>query len=348
MYFWQFINQYLPKSLHRRRPSGPSKLNSFLMPFLIRISVHDRLKEVREFVTTPAFSVICLAELEFDSTRVAELLDIAVVHNNYRDLLLLTTLIDVVKWLNGRSGDAMRFRGGVGEGAIRGFQFGAAAVKSLPNMIGADPEGTQNIDETESDRTLQPFDVLSEDRALQRLTQVTECNDKNTPSKEVIIDRHQWIFAVSSQRTRMDVGHFFETTVESSLVLIGNQTQQYDVARECLFYEGRRRWPDRNRWPTHNPCSRTGQLITPSSTQLSQVGARSGGEITDSIPLINRNRKDKNIFIGELDITEFRNSAKKHENCHGSASKLKQFWKEGIMRLPERWKKVIEQNGSHM
>ncbi|KOX72922.1 hypothetical protein WN51_01940, partial [Melipona quadrifasciata] len=23
-------------------------------------------------------------------------------------------------------------------------------------------------------------------------------------------------------------------------------------------------------------------------------------------------------------------------------SKLKQFWKEGIMRLPERWKKVIE------
>ncbi|KOX68974.1 Histone-lysine N-methyltransferase SETMAR, partial [Melipona quadrifasciata] len=29
-------------------------------------------------------------------------------------------------------------------------------------------------------------------------------------------------------------------------------------------------------------------------------------------------------------------------------SKLKQFWKEGIMRLPERWKKVIEQNGSHI
>ncbi|KOX75195.1 Histone-lysine N-methyltransferase SETMAR [Melipona quadrifasciata] len=29
-----------------------------------------------------------------------------------------------------------------------------------------------------------------------------------------------------------------------------------------------------------------------------------------------------------------------------NSSKLKQFWKEGIMRLPERWKKVIEQNGS--
>ncbi|KOX80684.1 Histone-lysine N-methyltransferase SETMAR [Melipona quadrifasciata] len=29
-------------------------------------------------------------------------------------------------------------------------------------------------------------------------------------------------------------------------------------------------------------------------------------------------------------------------------SKLKQFWKEGIMRLPERWKKVIEQNGSYI
>ncbi|KOX75171.1 Histone-lysine N-methyltransferase SETMAR [Melipona quadrifasciata] len=26
----------------------------------------------------------------------------------------------------------------------------------------------------------------------------------------------------------------------------------------------------------------------------------------------------------------------------------KQFWKEGIMRLPERWKKVIEQNGSYI
>ncbi|KOX69473.1 hypothetical protein WN51_06557, partial [Melipona quadrifasciata] len=29
-------------------------------------------------------------------------------------------------------------------------------------------------------------------------------------------------------------------------------------------------------------------------------------------------------------------------------SKLKQFWKEGIMRLPERWKKVIEQNCSYI
>ncbi|KOX76329.1 Histone-lysine N-methyltransferase SETMAR [Melipona quadrifasciata] len=29
-------------------------------------------------------------------------------------------------------------------------------------------------------------------------------------------------------------------------------------------------------------------------------------------------------------------------------SKLKQFWKEGIMRLPERWKKVIEQNSSYI
>ncbi|KOX70244.1 hypothetical protein WN51_05522 [Melipona quadrifasciata] len=29
-------------------------------------------------------------------------------------------------------------------------------------------------------------------------------------------------------------------------------------------------------------------------------------------------------------------------------SKLKQFWKEGTMRLPERWKKVIEQNGSYI
>ncbi|KOX77732.1 Histone-lysine N-methyltransferase SETMAR [Melipona quadrifasciata] len=29
-------------------------------------------------------------------------------------------------------------------------------------------------------------------------------------------------------------------------------------------------------------------------------------------------------------------------------SKLKQFWKEGIMGLPERWKKVIEQNGSYI
>ncbi|KOX72601.1 Histone-lysine N-methyltransferase SETMAR, partial [Melipona quadrifasciata] len=29
-------------------------------------------------------------------------------------------------------------------------------------------------------------------------------------------------------------------------------------------------------------------------------------------------------------------------------SKVKQFWKEGIMRLPERWKKVIEQNGSYI
>ncbi|KOX69645.1 Histone-lysine N-methyltransferase SETMAR [Melipona quadrifasciata] len=29
-------------------------------------------------------------------------------------------------------------------------------------------------------------------------------------------------------------------------------------------------------------------------------------------------------------------------------SKLKEFWKEGIMRLPERWKKVIEQNGSYI
>ncbi|KOX76645.1 hypothetical protein WN51_11874 [Melipona quadrifasciata] len=29
-------------------------------------------------------------------------------------------------------------------------------------------------------------------------------------------------------------------------------------------------------------------------------------------------------------------------------SKLKQFWKEGIMRLPERWKKVIEQNASYI
>lgn len=48
----------------------------------------------------------------------------------------------VRRWPNGRSGDAMRFRGGVGEGAIRGFQFGAPAVKWLPNMIGADPEGT--------------------------------------------------------------------------------------------------------------------------------------------------------------------------------------------------------------
>ncbi|KOX75229.1 Histone-lysine N-methyltransferase SETMAR [Melipona quadrifasciata] len=32
----------------------------------------------------------------------------------------------------------------------------------------------------------------------------------------------------------------------------------------------------------------------------------------------------------------------------GVKSKLKQFWKEGIMRLPERWKKVIEQNGSYI
>ena len=30
------------------------------------------------------------------------------------------------------------------------------------------------------------------------------------------------------------------------------------------------------------------------------------------------------------------------------ASKSQQFWKEGIMRLPERWKKVIEQNGSYI
>ncbi|KOX72613.1 hypothetical protein WN51_01826 [Melipona quadrifasciata] len=29
-------------------------------------------------------------------------------------------------------------------------------------------------------------------------------------------------------------------------------------------------------------------------------------------------------------------------------SKLKQFWKEGIMRLPKRWKKVMEQNGSYI
>ncbi|KOX67598.1 hypothetical protein WN51_08700, partial [Melipona quadrifasciata] len=29
-------------------------------------------------------------------------------------------------------------------------------------------------------------------------------------------------------------------------------------------------------------------------------------------------------------------------------SKLKRFWKEGIMRLPERWKKIIEQNGSYI
>lgn len=35
----------------------------------------------------------------------------------------------------------MRFRGGEGEGATRGFQFGAPAVKLFPNMIGADPEG---------------------------------------------------------------------------------------------------------------------------------------------------------------------------------------------------------------
>ncbi|KOX74542.1 40S ribosomal protein S10 [Melipona quadrifasciata] len=32
----------------------------------------------------------------------------------------------------------------------------------------------------------------------------------------------------------------------------------------------------------------------------------------------------------------------------GEESKLKQFWKEGIMRLPEGWKKVIEQNGSYI
>ncbi|KAK1117154.1 hypothetical protein K0M31_016960 [Melipona bicolor] len=60
----------------------------------------------------------------------------------------------------------MRFRGGVGEGAIRGFQFGAPAVKLLPNMIGADPEGTQNIDETESDRTLHLSTFSLRDRAL--------------------------------------------------------------------------------------------------------------------------------------------------------------------------------------
>ncbi|KOX68175.1 Histone-lysine N-methyltransferase SETMAR [Melipona quadrifasciata] len=29
-------------------------------------------------------------------------------------------------------------------------------------------------------------------------------------------------------------------------------------------------------------------------------------------------------------------------------SKLKQFWKEGMMRLPERWKKIMEQNGSYI
>ncbi|KOX67509.1 Histone-lysine N-methyltransferase SETMAR, partial [Melipona quadrifasciata] len=29
-------------------------------------------------------------------------------------------------------------------------------------------------------------------------------------------------------------------------------------------------------------------------------------------------------------------------------SKLKQFWKEGIMRLPERWKKVIKQSCSYI
>ncbi|KOX72061.1 Histone-lysine N-methyltransferase SETMAR, partial [Melipona quadrifasciata] len=29
-------------------------------------------------------------------------------------------------------------------------------------------------------------------------------------------------------------------------------------------------------------------------------------------------------------------------------SKIQQFWKEGIMRLPERWKKVTEQNGSYI
>ncbi|KOX74743.1 hypothetical protein WN51_13178 [Melipona quadrifasciata] len=29
-------------------------------------------------------------------------------------------------------------------------------------------------------------------------------------------------------------------------------------------------------------------------------------------------------------------------------SKLKQFWKEGIMRLPERWKKVMEQNAGNV
>lgn len=28
------------------------------------------------------------------------------------------------------------------------------------------------------------------------------------------------------------------------------------------------------------------------------------------------------------------------------ASKSQPFWKEGIMSLPERWKKVIKQNGS--
>lgn len=35
----------------------------------------------------------------------------------------------------------MRFRGGVGEGASKGFQFGAPAVELRPNMIGADPKG---------------------------------------------------------------------------------------------------------------------------------------------------------------------------------------------------------------
>lgn len=37
--------------------------------------------------------------------------------------------------------EAMRSRGGVGEGATKGFQFGAPAVKLFPNMIGADPKG---------------------------------------------------------------------------------------------------------------------------------------------------------------------------------------------------------------
>ncbi|KOX75260.1 Histone-lysine N-methyltransferase SETMAR, partial [Melipona quadrifasciata] len=32
----------------------------------------------------------------------------------------------------------------------------------------------------------------------------------------------------------------------------------------------------------------------------------------------------------------------------GVKSKLKQFWKEGITGLPERWKKIIEQNGSYI
>ncbi|KOX68982.1 Histone-lysine N-methyltransferase SETMAR [Melipona quadrifasciata] len=163
------------------------------------------------------------------------------------------------------------------------------------------------------------FELKDEDRSGRPATTDTDI------IKTVLTENPRY-----SVREIVDATNIPKTTVHEHLIKIG-YANRYEVWVPHLRHERDpflKLLPQADTINADKYCNQLDELKAASSRKTARIGES----------LKNSLRGESLKSIGEI---------KTHLDEYFT-SKLKQFWKEGIMRLPERWKKVIEQNGSYI